>query len=415
MKKLLLATTNTTMLGLVFMLSSGEARAATSKIADTNTLVPASNENFTQFFPPAIKSGNVAFEGIDSSGQQGIYTSVGGSLNIVANQNTAVPGGTGNFNLLFPPATSGGNVAFTGGDSFTPQGIYTNIGGSLSVVANQNTAIPGGTGNFSSFFSPAIGGGQVVFEGADSSGQQGIYTTGGGSLNVVANQNTAVPGGTGNFTSLSGISFEEGVVTFKGAGLSGQQGIYNNSGGSLNVVANQNTSIPGDTGKFTSFSSATFDEGNVAFGGVDSSGKQGIYTKIGGSLNVVANQDTAIPGGKGNFTALSSPLINGQDVTFLGSGADGQDGIYSEIGGSLTKVIDLSNSLDGKTLTSLDLRDDLGVGSNSVVFLANFTDGSSGIFRTDLNSVAVPENFSGLGLLGFVALGTGSVLKRKRK
>jgi len=155
-------------------------------------------------------------------------------------------------------------------------------------------------------------------------------------------------------------------------------------------VANQNTAVPGGTGNFNLLFPPATSGGNVAFTGGDSFTPQGIYTNIGGSLSVVANQNTALPGGKGNFTALSSPLINGQDVTFLGSGADGQNGIYSEIGGSLTKVIDLSNSLDGKTLTSLDLRDDLGVGSNSVVFLANFTAGSSGIFRTDLNPHSAP-------------------------
>lgn len=57
MKKLLVATANTTMLGLVFMLSTGEARAATSKIADKNTLVPAATKTLRSSFRLQLKAG----------------------------------------------------------------------------------------------------------------------------------------------------------------------------------------------------------------------------------------------------------------------------------------------------------------------------------------------------------------------
>ena len=70
----------------------------------------------------------------------------------------------------------------------------------IIVIADKNTAIPGGSGNFTSFYHPSLDGGNVAFQGTGS-GQSGIYTDIGG-LGVVADLNTAIPGGSGNFTEL---------------------------------------------------------------------------------------------------------------------------------------------------------------------------------------------------------------------
>jgi cytochrome c len=57
----------------------------------------------------------------------------------------------------------------------------------------------------------------------------------------------------------------------------------------------------------------------------------------------------------------------------------GQEGIYARIGGMLTKVLDLTDSLDGKTLAHLFLGYQ-AVSGNQIVFTANFSDGSQGIY-----------------------------------
>ncbi|CAN0523241.1 unnamed protein product, partial [Scytosiphon promiscuus] len=63
----------------------------------------------------------------------------------VADKNTMIPGGTGNFTSFLPPVPIGGDdVAFLGRGSSDQEGIYTSIGGTLAVVADLNTIIPGG-------------------------------------------------------------------------------------------------------------------------------------------------------------------------------------------------------------------------------------------------------------------------------
>jgi hypothetical protein len=106
----------------------------------------------------------------------------------VAGANSAIPGGAGNFTgfqsptppqIMPQPAISGGNVAFVGAGTGGQQGVY--VGSAVPSppnvkIADLNTAIPGGTGNFTSFFTQVgIGGGNVVFLGSGSGGQTGIY------------------------------------------------------------------------------------------------------------------------------------------------------------------------------------------------------------------------------------------------
>jgi hypothetical protein len=97
---------------------------------------------------------------------------------------TLIPGGTGTFTSFNPgltalpvdPCVSGGNVTFWGAGTGGQQGIYAALFGSLTKVADQNTAIPGGTGNFVSFPpSPVISGQNVVFVGNGGNAQQGVY------------------------------------------------------------------------------------------------------------------------------------------------------------------------------------------------------------------------------------------------
>ena len=129
----------------------------------------------------------------------------------IADTNTPIPGGTGTFTGFgVAPSIDGGDVAFIGfGDpGFTALGIYSTVGGTLGVVANLNTPIPGGTGNFtnlgSNFDNPSIDGGVVAFHGTGT-GQQGIYSKVGGTLGAVADLNTPIPGGTGNFTGFGSV------------------------------------------------------------------------------------------------------------------------------------------------------------------------------------------------------------------
>ena len=357
-----------------------------AKIADYNTIVPdGGTALFGLLQPPALSGYSVAFRGNKAAGggslgRDALFVSSGGALTQIVSNSTAVPAGSGTFNVLSDPSSSGGNIAFAGfNGAGSSGGIYSNVGG-LNRVADFNTPIPDGTGNFTlfpSYISPSLEGGNVLFLGQGSSGQQGIYSSAGG-LHVVANTSTPVPSGSGNFSSFGGPNLNGGNVAFDGFSGS-QSGIYTDVGGTLHAVADKNTLTPEAPVTFSSFGAPSLSNGNVAFQAFSPS-QSGIYTDIGG-LNVVADYSTPVPGGTGNFAAFgSAPSLSNGSVAFVANGG-GLSGIFTNYGGTLSAVVTSAMFLDGKKISSFSSNSSsLANNNGNVAFLTSFTDGSSGIY-----------------------------------
>lgn len=287
----------------------------------------------------------------------------------IADTNTPIPSGAGNFVSLSSPSLDEGHVAFVGTISSSPlqQGVYTNISGKLNVIADSTRLIPNSTENFSFFGSPSSQGGQVIFLGSSAfpQSQQGIYSyVNNIPLEIVANRNTSIPGGTGNFATFNvrgsvsvDPSIDAGNVAFRGLDSSFREGIYANIKDTLKTIADTKTSIPLGTGNFTAFSDAVIDDGFVAFVGTGSSSQQqGIYTNIGGRLKVVVNTKTAIPNGIGNFTRFVNAsqtseqtriAFDNGNVVFNGFGSGSQQGIYIKVGGKLNVIADTKTPIPG--------------------------------------------------------------------
>lgn len=386
------------------------------KIADTGTPIPDGTGSFTAFptldnpIAPSIDGGDVVFAGAGSGGQLGIYTEIGGVLDVVADTNTPIPDGTGNFTSLNSPrvrsrspsgpSMGGGRVAFIGTGSSGQVGVYTNIGGVLRAVADTNTPITDGAGNFANFDFVSTDGVNVAFLGLDDISPVGVYAEIGGTLVVIADTNTVAPGGTYTFISLEGASIDVGDVAFFGF-APGRLGIFTNIGGVLAVAADTNTPIPGGTENFAGFSiSSSISGGNVVFVALNSMTELGVYSNIGGSLRVVVDGNTVLPGGIGNFNARDFGLlgsIDGENVLFNGAGVgSGVHGLFAEIGGSLIKVVDDNDMLEGKTIRFINGNTSRGdaLSGNEVAFLAGFADDSQGLFVA-----TIPLDVCGNGIL----------------
>lgn len=339
------------------------------KIVDTATPVPGGTGNFSELGSPVMSGGKIAFRG-----NSGIYTRnvLGNStLSALVDTNTTIPGGTETFSWFSgTPGFDNGDIAFKA-STFSGTGtggmyIYLS-GGQGYMVADTNTQIPGETVNFTDFGDPWLYEHQVVFRGRGS-GKDGIYTAvAGGALQVVADKNTPIPNGTGNFTDFGNIfnnffmagipTVDDGNVVFRGRGVDGQDGIYmSDSSGALHVVADKNTPIPDGTGNFTSFASSilagVIKDGKVAFVGQGSGGQLGIYRLEGGTLFVIVNKQTPLPNVPGGFLGSVGGQGFGWDggkgVSFLADVTVGQQGIYTTFGGSLQKVVQNFDVLDGK-------------------------------------------------------------------
>ena len=322
------------------LLTSGKVEAANfskTKVVDYNTPIPSGTGNFNALSTPALDKGSVAFSGSGDSQSStytntGIYTNIGGVLNVVVDYKTLVPGGTGNFQHLGEYWIENGRVAFAGsqdrGGPLFEQGIYTNLGGSLNVVASGIGVLK----------SPVLNNGSVAFLEAPEfrsffPGQQAIYTNVGGTLNTVVDRT--------NFAFLGRPSLDNGSVAFIGSSsymvTPDRPGVYTKVDASLKAIADTNTPIPGGAGNFNNFGEVSLSNGSVAFVGFGSGQQQGIYTNLGGSLNVVADTNTPIPNRTGNFTSFSSTLsLNKGNIAFVGTGTSSQ-GIYTPLVGCSRK------------------------------------------------------------------------------
>ncbi|WP_239005404.1 PEP-CTERM sorting domain-containing protein [Gloeothece citriformis] len=387
-----------------------------TKIADTNTLIPDGNGNFTGFGvgSAVIYNNTIGFIG-SGENQTGIYMSTSpGFLTKVADTNTPIPNDTTNFTgfglgFFSTPYNFGSlgiqdNKVVFNGYGETGNGIYTGTdSGMLTIIADETTVIPGTSSTFTTFSStsPDLDQHRVAFWGND-----GIYRgTDPNSISLIANNQTSIPPNNNNtFAGLFNPSLKGEMVAFNGffGGQTEASGIYmGTSPNSLNVVVDTNTLIPQGIGNFRRFGAPALEEGRVAFRGEGFNFQEGIYLGTNPeSLSVIADNNTFIPNGIGKFINFGNAAFDKDTIAFWAEGEEGQQGIYLSLNGKLYKVIDLKDSLEGKTLSSLEFASsdfntsNRGLSGNSLVFLATFTDNSQGIYQASI----VPEPSTKLGV-----------------
>jgi hypothetical protein len=261
-------------------------------------------------------------------------------------------------------------------------------------IADLSTPIPGGTGNFTSFGVPSIDNGSIAFIGSGTSSQHGVYLgTLGGGIVKLADTNTPIPSGVGNFTSFGAIasairpvSIDAGAVAFVGRGSGGQNGIYLwTAAAGLSKVVDTATAVPGGVGAFTFFSNPSLDDGAVAFH-AQAGAQFGIYTTLGGvGVARIADLTTAVPGAVGTFTGFgtvqnSRPSLDDGVVVFQGHRAS-DIGVYSySPSAGLGKIVGAGTlSSDGKTLLGASNPSNDGDAS---VFVAGHAGSAQSIFAS---------------------------------
>jgi len=356
------------------------------KIVDTDTPVPGGTGTFRHLGQLSLSAGMFAFRGRDQDLREGIY--VGRvddptTLRVAYDTTTPIPGGTGTFESFGTPSLSYGKLAFRAGAGLQG-GVYTDATGTLEPLADRNTPIPGGTGNFVGFSSEAwLYRGEVVFQASGTGGQGGIYTNSGGTLRVVASSSTQIPGGAGQFTNFGfggpTPAIRDGVIVFRGGGAGGHRGVYKEANGLLEIVADTNTTVPGGTSVFISFESSFGQAGSVEgdtvmFVGSGNHGEEGLYASVGGILSAVVDRNTLVPDLPSGlpplrFTSLGAQgfgLHNGK-VSFLGDNFFTQ-GVYTTLGGSLRKVVTNGDLLEGRASNSFGTYGESLYG-NAVAFL----------------------------------------------
>ncbi len=375
--------------------------------------------------PPLNNAGQTAFwgfltgTGVDGTNDRGIWSEGGGSgLALVAREGNAAPG--------------------------TPEGVHFGFSSRESHRINPSLNIAGQTAFWGFLTGP----------GVDSTNNSGLWSEGGGSgLALVAREGNQAPGTPEGvhfgFNGMTPALNNAGQTAFWGF-LTGNEvdgtnntGIWLEGGGSgLALVARKGNQAPG-TPEGVHFSSLSTipvlnNAGQTAFSGsLTGTGVDGLnfglWSEGGGSgLALVARSGNQAPGTPEgvHFRSFSTPALNNAGQTafsgsLTGTGVDGTKdvGIWAEDPlGVLTLIaregdlldIDDGPTTDFRTISHLRFvsgsRNKNGGSSGfndlgQLAFLATFTDGTGGVFVSNL--VAVPEPTAWalvvVGLLGVSA------------
>ena len=201
-------------------------------VASAADKVPTKNDTFIGFSNPAIGTDNVAFSGLGFGLSGGVFKGSGADLSVVADNRTPIPNGGGpNFQAFRFNGFSrdGEDLVFAGRGGQNGDGIYKEVSDSLSVVVDRSTPIPDGSDMFTDFGLDSfrermsLSSGYVAFLGFGSN-QAGVYTDLTGSLTKVADLSDMVPDGVGSFTSFLDVSIDGDMIAFLGVGYQWPKG-----------------------------------------------------------------------------------------------------------------------------------------------------------------------------------------------
>jgi hypothetical protein len=286
-----------------------------SVVADTHTTVPETSTTFSDFFDVEIERGTVAFTagwpgpggGCSFSGSEGVFTRrlQGGAIRAMATSLTT------DKNCFEGIDLEGQKIAVTGG--VNPVDIFHNHSESIMVIRrldrpkvllDTTTPKPGG-GTFIGYDQDiSLRGGGLLFTeiipntfGAVA----GVYTLGsaGQGVQLVADQATPVPEGSGDFNNFAGVDWDGGEVGFIGRNSANATFLYaGTSPADLRVVVDSSTPVPGESGAtFDSLGNPIAYEGGVfVFEGFWSGSKTGLFTSEGGIVQAILKSGDILNG-----------------------------------------------------------------------------------------------------------------------
>jgi hypothetical protein len=385
-------------------MQSALAEYTFTKILDTTNFRPGTSDPFSNFFDVYHDGAYVSFIGTAASGAKGVYLWNGSQLVTVADTATVTPNAAGEFTNFRSLSLDDGRLAFSAEGS-SVDGIYTTLGGSLRRVADSTTIMPGSTVPFRDFdfgTDVEIAGDRIAFSAFGTNGStiynEGAYLEDGGALQVIADRSNAIPGFAGNFIFFSEVAVDATDVVYSaGRGTGGGNGMYTTNdavGGVHRIVYNADRVLPGLTQPNSVFTpnSMRMDDGAIAFKARGDNDFDAIFIDRAGAVETVVSTQTLDPVTNANFEGFYDYSLDNNEVAFVG-GTTGPTGLYHYSDGDIEKIINTADFLDGKDISWVRIFPG-AIREGNMAFMANFADGSIGLFLAEKETTVVVEEIT---------------------
>ncbi|MCP4246402.1 MAG: hypothetical protein GY778_05065 [bacterium] len=166
----------------------------------------------------------------------------------------------------------------------------------------------------------------------------------------------------------------------------------------FSVIVDTDTLIPGSSQYFRGFSIPAMDGGEIAFFGDGEFGPlwHGVYKTVDGAVTSVANEGTQIPESSVYFTLFRhQPMIDNGAVTFYGGGLGSLRGVYTDVRGSLERVIDSTMTTPGGVDPfAFPLSVWVSMEDGAITFAGRYDTDSEGIYRWRAGAIDVIANLA---------------------
>ncbi|MFO0834434.1 MAG: hypothetical protein U0638_05645 [Phycisphaerales bacterium] len=406
MKKLVIALT---------MLAAGQAALAQpwsfTKIVDTDTPVPNGFGTFNigdAFQSVSVYSDRVAFRGRNVQGRIGVYEWRGGAGRAIADQNTIVPGGTGKIQVFEEVNATSRGVTFYGAASDN-SGIFYEDGTNLGRVADRKDNIPDGNGKFTGIdFHHHSAGTATAFAGRNDASNQpfGVYRSDNGVLSRVADKTMSPPGHAETFSTMLSWQIDGDATIFTAETASGYRALMRSVNGQITTLVDTEQTWT-DGNHFNGLGHIRTSGGNTAFRSITDDFTTRLYKLTDHGIDLLVDVSMPPPDG-------SSPTYGGVvDLAYANDSLvfeAGNGAMYTDFGGSMSRVIGPGDTLDGKKILNLTFYEH-GFDGTTAAFWVVFEGDSSFHYDRAIYTVTIPAP----GAAGLVCSCAILALGRRRR
>ncbi|MCI0352709.1 MAG: hypothetical protein L0Z53_25085 [Acidobacteriales bacterium] len=352
---------------------------------------PAGGEFLSADTPSINSKGEIVFRGVVTApGVSGLFQVSGGRVReLVRGGSVATNGDV--VSPILPVIDDSSRVTFIN-SSIARSGIFRLANGVISKVLARGDVAPGG-GTFIRFTAVAANNaGDVAFMATyfPSPGsfvpRTGLFVTSGGTVNKILAVGDVFPEGGQFFAFVGAFSMNDaGQVAFTGIsdGVAGHSGVFLYSGGQLQVVVPEFSSLPNGQTLVATFSASINNAGQIAFMSQTlEQNRLGVFLFSQGAVSQIMAIGQATPDGDSFTGAFRVQITSSGQVAFISRLLQHASTLFISSGGEFTRIAGQGDVVDRTPRFVSPFA--FGAGTDRVLVFASTFPGGTGLFSAPL-------------------------------